>query len=240
MAQQKSSNEGSGGKLLDTWIYEYEGILHTEVEEDDGSPRPAPQVVGKKVVVELRLIKKFTDSDKPPLATKEVWFRVVCKEAGIKLEGTDVEILRKTMFGQLDKKYEVLWEDYFLVTIKPEHPYDGQGTGLMFSYERVEKGIAWDGTLLIRERRWAHDATISPWPGEFKDKDGKFVACIPASTENRKAVQEFAERIDLLRGQLADCLRPNNIMKTLTGMSNLALLPAPQPMDPEEGDGANQ
>ena len=66
-----------------------------------------------------------------------------------------------------------------------------------------------------------------PWPGEFTDKNGKVVACIVASTENTKALEEFAERVNALRKKLADLLKPDNITLTLMNLSSNSLLPAP-------------
>jgi hypothetical protein len=42
---------------------------------------------------------------------------------------------------------------------------------------------------------------------------------------NREALEEFGKRIDALRERLADYLKPQHIMKTLTGLNGLALLP---------------
>ena len=231
MAKQRSSNEGSGGKLLDTWIYEYKGIT----EYDNGPEGETRKTVeSKKVEVELRLIKKFSDSAQPPLATKEASLTVVCKEADIKLTGTDVEALRVAMWAKLDKRYEVKWERYYLVRIEPATSYEGISNGLTFSYDWVEKGIAWDGTLLLKERpRFSNGDRISPWPGTFKDKNGKVMACIPETEANTKALREFRDRIDALRERLAAFLKPDVILNTLAELSTNKLLPPPE----EKNDG---
>jgi hypothetical protein len=213
MAKSKSSNEGSGGKLVDTWIYEYAGIT-----EDDRR-----RVEPKKVPIELRLIKKFS-GDTPPLATGEVCFDLICKEAEISLRGSDIEVLRAAMWDKLDTKYEVKWEPYYLVSIRPERPYAGVGTGMIFEYEDVDKGVAWDGTLLLRQRGYRRDE-IQPWPGEFKDKQGTVLACIPATSANAKELRQFRDRIDELRERLADFLRPEEILRTLAGLNGMTLLP---------------
>lgn len=222
MARQKSNNEGSGGKLLDTWIYEYKGVT----EYDNGPEGEARKTVEpKKVEIELRLIKEFENSAQPPLATKSVCFVVTCKEADIKLKGTDIESLRAAMWEKLDARYEVKWERYYLVRIRPESPYEGVGTGFTFSFDWVEKGVAWDGTLLLRERpRYSGGDRISPWPGEFRDKNGKVMACIPETEANTKALKEFRDRIDELRERLAGFLKPEQILRTLANLSESNLL----------------
>lgn len=234
MAKQRSSNEGSGGKLLDTWIYEYKGIAEYE-NGPDGETRK--QVEAKKVEVELRLIKKFADSAEPPLATKEVSFVVVCKEADIKLFGSDVEVLRTAMWEKLDSRYEVKWERYYLVRVEPMNPFEGIGAGFTFGYDWVEKGTAWDGTILLKERpRYGSGDRISPWPGEFRDKRGRVMACIPHTEANTRALREFSDRINTLREMLAGFLKPDQIVATLANLAQSNFLPAPavKPEDDQE------
>jgi hypothetical protein len=216
MAKPKSSDAGSGGKLIDTWYYEYEGI--EETHEDESSQHVKP----KKVAIEVRILKKF-EGEAPPLATKSVIFTV--SGENFKHAGTDIELLRLAMWADLDAKFAVKWEDYFLVRIDHSHPYQGQGTGMHFSYETVEKGTAWDGTLLLRQRDWARDLVIKPWPGEFTDKHGNVMACIIDSPENRKSLEEFSSRIDGIRDRLAEFLKPSEIMKTFASMNGSFLLP---------------
>lgn len=233
MAQPKASNEGSNGKLIDTWIYEFPALVQHS-DDDEGAPRHT--VAAKKVPVELRLIKRFTGST-PPLATGEVEFLVVVKDTeDIKFRGTDIEALRVALWDQLDERYKTQWHEYFLVQVTPEAFYDGIGTGLAFGYSNVEKGIAWDGTLLLRQRRWGGETEIKPWPGEFRDKNGKVLACIPATTQNRKSLEEFRARIDVLRKRLADYLRPDQIMQTLANLSQNMLLPPTPDVEDEPSE----
>jgi hypothetical protein len=228
MPRGKISSSPGKGALVATWHYEYKGIPQDEVAEDPEEDRkPSPKKVkGIKVEVELRLHKKFADSADPPLAVREVWFTLTCKNPKISFEGSDIEALRVAMWDRLDKQFEVKWEDYYLVQIRPENAYTGIGTGFVFFYSTVYKGTAWDGTLLLREwDRYQSKEIIKPWPGEFTDKNEKVIACIPATKENREALEEFRKRIDLLREKLADYLRPDIIEQTLLQMSRLRLLP---------------
>lgn len=84
----------SNGKLVDTWWYEYTGVP----VKQDGEPEAKPI----KVAVKLYIVKKFK-GDTPPLATKEVWFELVCENPEFNLKGPDVEALRAVMWGELDK-----------------------------------------------------------------------------------------------------------------------------------------
>ncbi len=204
------------GKLVDTWIWEYEGV-----------PVGETQIATIKVPVKLWLHKKFKDSDKPPMATKDVSFSVTCTSPEFKLEGSDIECLRTSMWDMLSEHFKVVWEDYFLVEVRPEHGYGGgRSTGLVFEYKSVEKGTAWDGTLLMRHYEYMQRQKIDTWPGEFKAKhDGSTIACIRATPANRKALDNFGKRIDKLREILAEFMRPEKIMATLADMTGLRMLP---------------
>jgi hypothetical protein len=138
------------------------------------------------------------------------------------------------MWEHLDKKYEVKWESFFLVRVSPGVIYEGLGTGINFSRQRVEKGTAWDGTLLLRHSDGLR-RSIDVWPGEFRDKRGVVIACIPASRANDAALDEFGLRIDALRKRLADFFRPERIMHTLENLNSAqAALPPPPPPPPDE------
>ncbi len=224
------SNEGSDGKLIDTWHYEYKGLTEeSRVTEEEPDKKPRRFVEAKKVAIELRLIKNYTGST-PPLAVKDVEFLLVCKDLDIRLRGNGIETLRAAMWEKLDEKFSVTWEFYYLVRVEPALVYRGIGTGIAFTREYVEKGTAWDGTLLLKDLRDSRDPIISPWPGTFRDKGGKVLACIPASKENREALDQFAAGIDRMRDTLAAYLKPENIETTLKTLGTVSfMLPAPQP-----------
>jgi hypothetical protein len=236
MARQKSSNEGSNGKLVDLWVYEYKGLVEEPPQGADEDDKPRHTVKDKKVEIELRIVKKFANSEEPPLATKEVCFRVLCKEADIAFDGTDIEALRLAVWEKLDKKFEIAWHRYLKIEIRPERPYDGIGSGFVLGWDDVDKGIAWDGTELLRERPRYGPARVLPWPGQFHNQHGVTIACIPATPQNVKALREFRDRIDLLRQRLEDYVRPENILKTLAGLANSNLLP----LLPEETVNENE
>jgi len=198
------------GKVVDRWTYEYTGLA-----DDDGQEH----VTSRKVEIVLKLHKKLAESNRPPMATKEVWFSVECAEPEIKLSGSDVEALRAAMWEQLDDAFEVKWSRYFLVQITQAI---GMAT-LVFDYTRVEKGVAHDGALLLRRHDLGARSRIEPWPGKFKNSQGKVIACIEATDANREALEEFAKNVDELRKKLQEFLMPQNIEWTLANLSQLAL-----------------
>lgn len=232
-------------RVVDTWVYEVkdveiERMQHIPKEDREEGDEKAivtrERITNRKVTCELRMEKKTTQSNLPPHPTQEVKFELVCEELKFKLEGTDIEALRAAMWSKLDKKFEIEWHRYYLVQVKREHVYGGDGIGLEFSYNDVYKGITWDGKLLMR--KWDYrDEKISVWPGSFKDEAGKVMACIPATDANREALKEFARRIDVLREKLADFLRPEKIDQTLANLATLALLP---PAPPKKGKNAEE
>lgn len=211
----------SNGKLIDTWYYEYKGI-EASTPVPDGLSQKAI-VTGIKVPIQLRLIKKLNKDQEPPLEVNEVSFLVTCKEASISLSGTDIELLRAAMWEKLDAKYSVKWEQYYKVQIREATVYDGIGTGFTFEHSDVEKGTAWDGTLLMRtfeHRTWK----IEPWPDKFKDDRGHVLALIPATQSNKEALDAFMEKINALRDALSKFLEPDMIMTTLAHLKMPLLL----------------
>jgi hypothetical protein len=214
------------------WFYDVKDLevidQEPRIEEDEEAPEPKKRVITKKVKVEVWMEKKTAETGGPPYALTEVNFLITCDDPKFKYTGTDIEQLRSVAWGTLDKKYEIKWENYYLVQVQPERIYDGLGSGLSMSYKHVYKGTTWDGKELMKEYGWhAREPKISAWPGRFKDKQGRAIACIPDTKENTKALEEFAKRIDTLRGLIRDTLKPEVIMQTLQNLSGLALLPPP-------------
>ena len=57
------------------------------------------------------------------------------------------------------------------------------------------------------------------------DRGGQVIACISDTPTNKKALEEFGRRIDVLRGLITDSLRPEFIERTLSDLSQFKLLP---------------
>ncbi len=239
-------------KVIDTWIYKVKDVTIDRMvwvepegrkpghwvedtrDHEDKFERTKEKVVNKVVKIELRLEKTSTQSEEPPHPTETVKFELVCDELDFKLEGTDIEALRATMWGMLDKQFEVKWERYYLVEIVPARMWGGaDGTGFELRYHDVYKGTTWDGKLLMK--KWeGHEQKIKIWPGAFKSEGGKVLACIEANETNREALKQFGKRIDLLREKLAEFLRPETILQTLTNLAALKLLPPAEKKEKEE------
>ncbi len=226
----------TGGKLIDTWTYAYRGAPADFGADEEKQPQ---LVQDCKVTFRVYIVKEQKALHEPPHLTAGVSFKVECEQPLLRLEGTDLELLRKEAFARCDAHFATKWEKWYLVEVIPQGSYQGSGTGLIFQYRDVERGVAWDGTVLLKDRDWnarRYEEKISAWPGEFTNRNGRIVACIIASPANTAALEEFTRRIDLLREALEKMLTPENILTTLLHLSSLTLLPAAPLQTVESGE----
>lgn len=235
-------------KLIDTWTYKVKDIELEElkyVSPEDGDhvrderefeekyKRTRKRITNKHVTVNVYMVKRTEQSEEPPHPLNTARLLIRCNELNIKIEGTDIVAMKDAMWSMLDKKFEIKWERFYQVQVLKARIFGGDGTGLEIVYDDVYKGTTWDGKQLIK--RWrGHEFKIDVWPGAFKDEGGKVMACIPATEENRQALQEFCRRVDLLRVKLADFLKPDVIQQNLAQMAAFALLPPVPPKDAPE------
>ena len=222
------------GVLVDTWHYTHKALEQPEVPdgEDPDAPRNRPFVGERKIEVKVRIVKRTKEVEKAPHVTAEVSFEAECADFDIRITGTDIEAIRTAVFGRLDQSLAIRWESYLLVRVERPHIYEGTGSGAQVTWTEVYKGTAWDGTELLREWTRHGDARgdhykVSPWPGVFTNKNGRVMACIPATERNRAAMEEFAAKLDQLRKLLADFLSPDKIQATLANLAGVAFLPPP-------------
>ena len=125
----------------------------------------------------------------------------------------------KDMRSRLDQRYKIEWKQYFLVRIQPERVYMGSGTAMSFSYETVERGVALDGSVLMRRfnrHSSLHSSMwiVEPWPKEIRE-NGMLVATIVGTPENERRLELFREKIDQLRKALAAMVTPERLEQTL-------------------------
>ena len=234
MARGQTQNNGEG-VLVDTIHYESAGVTLTdkaaEALDDEIDSGGGVKVGQVKIPVEVRLRKEFKAGGGTSRAVERMQFSLVCRKPAIVLRGSDIETLRRAMWGELDKSTAIAWEQYLLITIEPTMGYgEGVSEGLRLEEKTVWKGTTQDGYLMLREH--SHDRmgvgwTYRPWPGEFTDKRGRVTACIPANKTNEEAMDEFRGRIRALRAKLQDLVRPDTIAATLANLSGIPLLPTP-------------
>lgn len=241
----KGETKHNPDKLIDTWQFVYDALIDptkragVEEEEEDEkavdeneTPKEGTMVGEKRVEVQVYMKKVLRMAAKPPHPPNSVNFVVKCRQPNLQMEGTDLEALRAAMFGALQQEFAIKWENFYLVEISQGYHASYGESAILFSYKDVERGTAHDGTLLMRRyesRSRGDNWRISKWPGRFTNRQGKVIACIPASPENRAAMEEFGKRIQALRAKLSQLLEPDMIMQTLAAMSgNDFLLPAPE------------
>lgn len=200
------------GKKIDTFYFDVD-----EVGEDDAGREERTH---RKVEIDVFMKKRYAgDGDqKPPLATIGVIFEVVCSDANLKMEGSDLDAVLAAMRGKLDTHYKIRWANWLIVTVESVRQFDGEGAGLNLTWKRVERGETMDGKVLMRRynshRTFSSRWTIEPWPEVVKD-DGRVVACIEATETNLEALQKFKENIDQMRKVLASFVTPDRIAETL-------------------------
>ena len=243
MARHKSSN--GSGVLVDTWYWTYKGVeselgkhLRGREAQDDGddplneAPDQAPLLVkDQKIAIEVRLLKEFAQSDSVPASVKAVEFVAINKDLNIKVQGTDIEALRVAVWSKLEAEFKIEWERYLLIEIDREGRYHrGNSEGFSLTEVSVYKGVARDGTVLLREydtSRTSSPYKYRPWPGEYQTTNGRVIACIPATEANKESMTNFRARINELRTRLEELVKPVNILQTLANLSTSNLLPAP-------------
>lgn len=243
------SNNGSG-VLVDTWYWEFPGIEllgaltdpksasdvpdegDEENEVDDRIKLAKMLVKGQKIPVEVRLKKEFGRDQKTPMSVGGVSFTVGCPTLKIGVTGTDIEALRVALWSMLEQTYKIEWEEYRLVYIGDARGHYAMiETGFSLGTSTVWKGTAPDGSVLMREidnhnrtgKIWAY----KPWPELYTNRNGKVMACIPATEQNLAALQEFRARILALKERLQDLIKPEQIIQTLQNLAGVSMLPAP-------------
>lgn len=218
MARGDVTKSPGRGKKIATFPFDVE-------QEADG------RVVTKKVDISVYLQAKYGSSDGPDKPVTACQFYLVSDE--FQEWGTDLNACLQAMRSRLDRKYQIKWEKWLLVQVKPARLHDASGAGTELSWKEVERGETLDGSTLLREynvygdfnNRWK----VSPWPEVYKDKNGKTVACVPATEANEKALEAFAQKLRELTKTLAEFVAPDRIDETLAQIASggLRLLGGP-------------
>ena len=236
---------GKGVKVDTLWFnfkttwrnYSKEQIEKMQSKLHHGRKAPT-RTNDRKVAVDVYLLKSTDneDCDSPPYPAYKIEMALVCEEAmmeyggekvPLRFQGSDIELLRKAMWGALDARFATQWEDWYLVSVMGKKSWDSDdGTAINVTYETVEKGIMHDGVLVLRKTKYqAHE--ILPWPESFEDDDGNPIACIPATEENTKLLNVFSERVKEVEKGIREMLKPKAITETLRKMPELSrLLPS--------------
>jgi hypothetical protein len=218
MARARIRNTPGGGTKIDTLYYDAEQVVGTEHDEEGFS---RDTLIQKKVQIDLYMQKAFvTDTSKPtPASTKDIGFKLKCEETGDEVFGSDISVMIKDMRSKLDHRYRITWKRWFLVRIDPVRVHRATGSGLELSWEDIERGEAYDGSILMRKFNAYADVNsshwiVSTWPENFIER-GKMIAAIEATEENEALLNTARTQVDVLRNKLVELLGPKLIMETL-------------------------
>lgn len=223
MAKAKMRTSPGKGSKIDTFFYDVEQVVSTEGEDEGGASQ---RVLKRKVGIDVFMVKVFdTDTTKPsPASTTSVGFMLCCEETGDEERGTDLNVLLKAMRSKLDERFKIKWKSWLLVKIvRPSMYGEGIGSGLQLTWEDVQRGIAFDGSVLMRRYNRYHDVfsngwTVSTWPETIKE-NGRLVAMIEATEANVAALEKATKQIDDLRALLVERVAPAFIEETLRTLS---------------------
>lgn len=171
----------------------------------------------RKIMIDVYLVSEFDSGSEAPKAVTGGTMTFEAEGAD-PVQCSDFNVGMKAIRTALDKHYKIKWEEYLFVTIDAVRIYDGMGSGLSLNWKEVWRGVTVDGVPLMRKySRGSHSKMweISPWPETHKSDRGDVIACIPATDENVKALEDFAKRIDEMRKALAQLVAPDQIQRTL-------------------------
>lgn len=232
MAKARISQSPGKGSKIDTFHYDIKQVTEEEAsisEDEEGSQE---RVINRKVAIDLYLVKQFNVDPElpPPAAVTDVSLRLHCAETNDEVIGTDLSAMLKDMRAKLDVRFRIEWKRWFLVRIDPARAYSGDGEGLLLSWEEIQRGVAYDGSVLQRRYQGygglhANKWKVSTWPKNFIEK-GRMLAAIEATKENERALELAKEQISELRELLVQRVGPKLIEQTLnalTGGSNFLL-----------------
>lgn len=204
MARGKPSKSPGNGKKIATFPFDVE-------QEADG------KVISRKIEIAAYMQSKYT-GDTAPFAVSSVNFMLECE--GEKIHCSDLDSGLKEMRSKLDKRYRIQWERWLLVKVMPVRIHDGIGAGTELRWSEVYRGVTLDGDVLMREYNrygdWSNQWRVSPWPEVYKDgRTGKTIACVPATDDNEKALEAFADKLRELTKTLSEFVAPDRIEETL-------------------------
>jgi hypothetical protein len=232
MAKARLTKSPGKGSKIDTFHYDIKQVTEEEPPTDNEDDFPKDRVINRKVAIDLYLVKQFSvDPDlPPPAAVTDVSLRLHCPETNDEVIGTDLSAMLTDMRAKLDVRFRIEWKRWFLVRIDPSRAYSGNGDGLLLSWEEIQRGVAYDGSVL--QRRYdsyaslhANKWKVSTWPKNFIEK-GRMLAAIEATEANERALELAKKQIAELREMLVQRVGPKLIeqtLNTLTGGGNFLL-----------------
>lgn len=203
-----------------------------------------PQRAGGKKVFEWKFFVRgsdkkmqvdvYLDSDKDGLK-----FRAECDRLPSPVHHTDINTLRTQVERELTEQASsisgIVWEDWFEVVVSGSNSdfedsrHSALGADLKIQVNRLKRGIhPLSGfPLTINCNGVVVDFPTATSISETEQGGIRFYphpverSYIPATPENRQAIDDILSRMDLLRANLASMLSQDVIQTKLAGMDNM-------------------
>ncbi len=164
-----------------------------------------------------------------------MWFQATGPHLPQGIKATDINELRQQVQENLTQQVTLLtnieWEDWFEVIVDGDNSdfddsrYSALGANLKVQVNRLKRGVDPNSGKVLTiingavtdfpnaTRLSDDDATVGPYTvGKSKEK-----SYIPATDENRRAIDALLARMQELRNSIADFLSQENITETLGG-----------------------
>lgn len=203
------------GKKIDTWEF---------------------KIHGERIYIDVRLEKIGRHSN-------ETEFTVVDERFGLRMSDKDINKLRREVLALVTERLKVEWATYYLVEFSgsaPPEPGDDAGmeddrdfncsitTNLKI--ECYELGTRPDGTKCYRTQGSSRVYDGEPDTGEAEQmwRETTMRCLVPATAENKEALDTIVKAFHLLSGKLHKFFDPQVVQKNLLQASGLVLLEGPK------------
>jgi hypothetical protein len=175
----------------------------------------------------------------------DVWFEAEVPHLLDKVRATDINILKEEITERLAAQVNLLtnveWEDWFEVVVTGDNSdfddskYSALGANLKIQVNKLKRGVDPEtGRVMTIINGAVTDFPISTRLSDdentrmsgFRVRDTAERSYIPATVENRRAIDDILSRMEELRNSVADFLSQENIEESL-GSDVLLALPRP-------------
>ncbi|MBY3155502.1 hypothetical protein HFO56_24555 [Rhizobium laguerreae] len=175
----------------------------------------------------------------------DVWFQANGPHLTGEIKSSDINQLKRAVLERLTEQVNLLtnveWEDWFEVVVKGDNSdftdskHSALGADLKIQVNRLKRGVdpatgrvftVINGSVtdFPAPKRLSDDASMI---GGYRSGDVAEISYIPATEENRRAVDNILSRMQELRTSIADLLSQENINESLV-TDVLRALPGPK------------
>lgn len=191
-----------------------------------------------KIPVRAHMVRDYGKSE------DVMTFKANSEDPPVRVENSDINVVRKSVIAELDAWYSVAWEVWFMVTISGGR--EGQKGGFdidfgmtFYAIGKDVRGTTRHMTIPRPERfdkpkerltRWGGETPQDGMPETGESLDGysyhspkKTKALVRATPENVKAADGFIEAMEALLGKMHHHFSPKRIEKLLAKSGKMLL-----------------